>query len=231
MSYCQGQEEGFTSGQRDRMHCWMQRYPRNELKMNADEVLQDDEVGLSENNILIDIRDGKSYEIVTIGSQVWMAENLNYMTENAACYNDVTSYCIAYGRLYPFEEMSEACPEGWHIPTPKEWVHLWNYLGGPFIAGGKMKSIQSNLSEEGAWNAPNTGATNETGFNGLPGGHQYTFPNGDEGYMRIGEDGIWWVDDATNRTRGGALSHKSSSIAVWGFSSGTVKLSIRCVKD
>jgi len=57
------------------------------------------------------------------------------------------------------------CPDGWHIPTDAEWTTLTNYLGGESIAGGKMKTVGTAY-----WNTPNTAATNESDFSGLPGG-------------------------------------------------------------
>ena len=57
------------------------------------------------------------------------------------------------------------CPSGWHVPTDAEWTTLTTELGGESVAGGKMKSIGTAY-----WNSSNTGATNESGFSGLPGG-------------------------------------------------------------
>ena len=58
------------------------------------------------------------------------------------------------------------CPEGWHMPTKKEWQNLLDYLGGSQIAGGKLKETGTVH-----WKPPNTAATNETGFKALPGGY------------------------------------------------------------
>ncbi len=75
-----------------------------------------------------------------------------------------------YGALYNYYTVADTnslnvCPVGWDVPTDTEWATLTTYLGGVSVAGGKMK--ESGLAH---WNSPNTGATNESGFAGLPGG-------------------------------------------------------------
>jgi PKD repeat protein len=103
-----------------------------------------------------DPRDGQTYQTVEIGSQTWMAENLNYETSNSWTYNNDPGYGNIYGRLYNWEAALSACPSGWHLPDKDEFNTLIVFLGGVTVAGGKMK-------EEGYlhWSEPNTGATNE----------------------------------------------------------------------
>jgi len=113
--------------------------------------------------------DGNNYAIVQIGSgksvQTWMAENLNYPTGNSWCYNDNTSNCDIYGRLYDWQAALGACPPGWHLPSDAEWTALIDFLGGVWIAGGKMKETGT-----AHWLSPNYGATNSSGFTARPGG-------------------------------------------------------------
>lgn len=131
--------------------------------------------------------DNNNYPIVQIGSQTWMAKNLNVgtkilvsaeQTNNSIiekyCYNDDVNNCIIYGGLYQWNEMMQyytnegvqgICPAGWHLPTDAEWTTLITFLGGGTIAGGKMKE-----GGTAHWSAPNTGATNSSGFSALPGG-------------------------------------------------------------
>ena len=145
----------------------------------------------------IDIRDGQSYAAVKIGTQCWMAQNLNIGTRingnvnmqyngviEKYCYNDDTANCSIYGGLYQWNEAMNysqtpgaqgICPDGWHIPTDEEWCTLTTYLDATVNcaasglsgtdAGGKMKEMGFIH-----WNPPNTGATNSSGFTGLPGG-------------------------------------------------------------
>ena len=88
-----------------------------------------------------------------------------------------------YGNHYNWfavDDYRGVCPEGWHVPTDDEWTILITYLdedanpdtigAQSYIAGGKMKSTGTLEGEDGLWYAPNAGATNESGFTGLPGG-------------------------------------------------------------
>jgi uncharacterized protein (TIGR02145 family) len=150
--------------------------------------------------------DGNVYKTVTIGTQIWLSENLKttkyndgttipLVTDNAAwtalnsagyCwYNNDTVNKRIYGALYNWYAVNtdKLCPTGWHIPTEADWLNLINYLGGANIAGGKMKEI--GLTH---WKEQNVGATNESGFTAIPGGLRSTF--GDFGTLGI--YGRWW---------------------------------------
>ena len=135
-----------------------------------------------------DARDGKTYKTIKIGSQIWMAENLQatqyrdgspipMLMENKDWTSDTNgAYCYyhhsnrnakTYGLLYNGAAIlnpKKIAPAGWHIPSDAEWQTLIDFLGGDKTAGGKLKSDDNNL-----WN-DNTGATNESGFNALPAG-------------------------------------------------------------
>lgn len=191
--------------------------------------------------------DGNSYQTVIIGTQVWMAENLNVthyrngetiarVTDNATwdglttaayCeYLNNTNHAAVYGRLYNSYAVLDGrniAPSGWHVPTDAEWQTLVDYLGGEAVAGGKLK-------EAGAfrWADPNTGATDESGFCARPGGargHPGSF--GD-----IGQTAHFW---SSTETGSGELYcrrlsydyagvFRSDGFAISGFS-------VRCVKD
>ena len=92
------------------------------------------------------------------------------LTTGAYCYynNDSATYAATYGKLYNWYAVHDPrglAPEGWHIPSDAEWATLETCLGGSSVAGGKMKETGTTH-----WTAPNTDATNSSGFAGLPGG-------------------------------------------------------------
>lgn len=147
---------------------------------------------------------------VTIGTQIWSNKNLSVaryrngdpipqvtdpthwgnLTTGAWCWynNDSATYAATYGRYYNWYAVNDPrglAPLGWHVPSEGEWTILTNYLGGDSVAGGKMKSTTG-------WNIPNTGATNSSGFAGLPGGVRFNFGAGGAGFANVGFYGIWW---------------------------------------
>jgi len=118
-------------------------------------------------NVLIDDRDSQRYAIVTIGTQTWMAENLNYVSPvgQSWCYDDNANNCNTYGRLYDWTAATASAPAGWRLPSDADWATLINFLGGDAVAGGHLK--EAGLTH---WEAPNTGADNSSGFTALPAG-------------------------------------------------------------
>jgi uncharacterized protein (TIGR02145 family) len=68
--------------------------------------------------------DIKLYKTVEIGSQLWMAENLNYKTGNSWCFENDDYNCNKYGRLYDWNTAVKACPSGWHLPSRREWSEV-----------------------------------------------------------------------------------------------------------
>lgn len=152
---------------------------------NADGTLLQDapvqfSASIATDSTFIDPRDGQAYKFRHIGSQVWMTQNLNYNIPGSFCYENADSNCAIYGRLYQWDAAVAAVPAGWHLPSNEEWGILFNYLGSE--AGGAMKSTSS------LWRSPNVGATNSSGFSGLPGGA--SFSNG-EFFDRGNWGGFW----------------------------------------
>jgi uncharacterized protein (TIGR02145 family) len=151
---------------------------------------------------------------VTIGSQVWMKKNLdvtNYrngdpipevkdrtkwasLTTGAWCWfkNDSANGSV-YGRLYNWYAIKDPrglAPAGWHVASDDEWTTLTTFLGGEAVAGGKMKSTGTVEAGTGLWLAPNTDATNSSGFKALPGGYR----NDDGSFYGVEVYGGWWTD-------------------------------------
>lgn len=119
--------------------------------------------------IFIDERDGQRYKWIKIGTQIWMAENLNYETGNSWCYKNNTQNCKKYGRLYKWKAAKIACPPEWRLPTKKDWDKLITYLGGKKIAGRKLKSVREfNGSNESMFEALPSGTRGDLNvFGGL----------------------------------------------------------------
>ena len=114
-----------------------------------------------------DYRDGQSYKTVTIGSQTWMAQNLNYETDDyfSFCNNNILSNCTKYGRLYSWKGALTACPVGWHLPAKAEFDTLFTAVGGRSVAGSMLKSTNG-------WNDSGNG-TDDYSFSALPAGYYY----------------------------------------------------------
>jgi uncharacterized protein (TIGR02145 family) len=141
-----------------------------------------------------DTRDVKVYNTVTIGTQTWMGENLNYETPSDSwCYGEggydymsggtlssaqVQANCDKYGRLYKWSSARTACPVGWHLPTDAEWQTLVDYAGGWSTGGTKLKA-----------SSPDWDGTDDFGFSALPGGSRNT----DGSFFVLGSWGYWWT--------------------------------------
>ncbi|GAA0191205.1 hypothetical protein GCM10009122_53490 [Fulvivirga kasyanovii] len=96
-------------------------------------------VTASDLETLLDERDGQRYNIVKIGDQIWMAENLNIASDTARyCYNGVAANCDSYGAMYSWYAAQVAAPDGWHLPSKAEWDELETELGGNSIAAEKL---------------------------------------------------------------------------------------------
>ena len=138
----------------------------------------------------MDSRDGKTYKTVKIGDQIWMAENLNFETEDSYCYNDSAEYCTKYGRLYTFESALDACPAGWHLPSKRDFAVLFWTVGGKDIADKNLKSASG-------WEKDRNGS-DVFGFSLLPAGRRKepSYYNGEFSYADEFETAFIWTSDA-----------------------------------
>jgi uncharacterized protein (TIGR02145 family) len=183
---------------------------------------------------------------VTICSQIWMTKNLdvttyrngdpilqvtdnyqwNGLTTGAWCYynNDPANGAI-YGKLYNWYAVNDPrglAPQGWHIPSDAEWTTLTTCLGGEIVAGSAMKEVGATH-----WGTANTGATNSSGFAGLPGGVRGSV------FGNIGNYGNWWSSTESNTLNawGRSLSAAYGMVARYMYNNKKAGFSVRCLRD
>ncbi len=167
----------------------------------------------------IDSRDGKTYKKVTIGTQVWMAENLNYNASGSVCYNNNSANCVTYGRLYNWETAKTVCPSGWRLPSQADWEVMTAYIGGARAEGRKLKATSG-------WNE-NSG-TDEYGFSALPGGGGSSGGN----FFSAGDRGYWWSATEINSYYAyGRIMYYYYESAYWGYDDKFYLFSVRCLQD
>jgi len=220
------------------------------------QVVDNNSCEARKNNIFVyrmmtDSRDSRKYKVITIGTQVWTAENMNYGKQinsdkvalkngvvEKFCYNDDPEYCEMLGGLYTWNEMMRysksdelvrgetqgICPDGWHIPTADEWKILADYLGGEMVAGNRMKNYEYWPAPEGASQIH----LDLSGFSAYPAGRM---DMAGESYY-LGKATSYWSatknswNNAWHRTitsRGSGLYRNSGNVGY--------RFSVRCVKD
>ena len=191
----------------------------------------------------VDSRDGRKYNTVTIGSQTWMAENLNYGTANSYCFNDDPDKCAEYGRFYTWAAAMDSaamfgvngegcgynstckalwvypvqgvCPAGFHLPTTYEWKILFSAVGGKISAGKMLKSTMG-------WEK---NGTDDYGFSAIPVGRS-SFES--ETYFESSVANFWSVDDDG---RANSVSLDKDEDARFDREDARNRFSVRCVKD
>lgn len=191
--------------------------------------------------------DGNVYPSITIGKQVWMAENLKTTKYNdgttitlvtddkawktlktpAYCWfnNDIANKDV-YGALYNWYTVNtkKICPKGWHVPIDREWVTMISFLGDVNVAGDKLKETGINH-----WKNSLNNATNEFDFTALPGGMRLdagVFPIFGSSYA------VWWSATENNPELAWNRGLFFSSRNVYrGCENKRSGFSVRCIKD
>ena len=211
---------------------------------DSDFATRPDEKELTE-GMLTDSRNGQTYKTVTIGTQTWMAENLNYETANSYCYKDSVSNCTKYGRLYtwaaamdsvgtwssngkgcgydvacsPTYPVRGVCPEGRHLPDTTEWNTLFTAVGGRLTAGTMLKSISG-------WYNSGDG-TDTYSFSALPAGNC-----DDGGCYSEGNDASFWSSTEGSSSSAYHMLLYDSDDGAYLLGCGKYnEFSVRCVKD
>jgi|GEM_PF-1896062 len=162
---------------------------------------------------------GQTYKTVLIFTQCWMKENLNWDTGVNWCYDNDPANCVTYGRLYQWSTILNGespsfndpfgvqgiCPNGWHIPSHKEWMvleggadseygvgaSLWNTSSG-YDTSWRGLDVGTNLKSVEGWEE--AGGIDKFGLNILPAG--YSWKNSSSGNVEFSgqiTDGIFWT--------------------------------------
>lgn len=205
-------------------------------------------------SVLIDI-DGNSYNLVEIGDQCWMAENLNVLNDAAGnpitryCYSNTTSYCDIYGGLYTWGDMMNGevssgsnpsgvqgiCPVGWHIPSNAEWAELETYLGMSNSGDVDWRGTDQGsklAGNETLWSdglLDNNSAFNSAGFYVLPGAGRDSFGST---FGSVNNSAYFWTSKENDGTFAWyrAFNYNKAEIYRHMVSKANA-FSVRCVKD
>jgi uncharacterized protein (TIGR02145 family) len=169
--------------------------------------------------VLRDTRDQTEYETVKIGSQWWMAKNLDYSTGSSSCYDNDAANCKKYGRLYDWDAARSACPEGWHLPTEAEWDVLAQTVGGANVASKMLKS-------KSGWKSKGNGV-DAFGFSALPAGRRY--PDGS--FAWVGNAAFFWSSTENDAKDAWGRFLDAGDEALRRHSNETYGFSVRCLKD
>jgi len=200
--------------------------------------------------------DGNVYTTITIGTQIWMKENLkttkyndgtpipevtdnyewNTLNSPGYCWynNDPPENKDTYGALYNWFAVNtnKLCPIGFHVPSNSEWHQLILFLDPDASDSSYESKIAGGMLKESGtvhWASPNNGATNETGFTGLPGGYR----NFDGRFYDIGAVGSWWSSTLNVNVPILALSRNLvySNYVMGNGEHVLAGLSVRCLRD
>jgi uncharacterized protein (TIGR02145 family) len=191
--------------------------------------------------------DDNVYPVIAIGNQCWMQTNLRttHFSDQTEIPNvtdgptwtglNTPAWCVfnndeannqTYGKLYNWYVASDSrnvCPVGWHVPSETDFYVLLDAVGGNPTAGGALKSVTG-------WDAPNTGATNASGFTALPAGNRSDSDNG--AFYSQGFYTFFWSTWNFNQFSGYKLSLGSTWVeGVMTSEDKPRGASIRCVKD
>jgi len=188
-----------------------------------------------------------NYKKKQIGSQVWMAENLNYNVSGSKCYGNTESNCAKYGRLYDWATAMALpagcnssscasqvgakhrgiCPSGWHIPSNDDWNVLMKHINPSCSNNNMCAGVGTKLKATSGWNANGNG-TDEFGFSSLPGGSG----GSDGNFSDVGNGGVWW--SSTEDDSGGAYRwsmYCGSEYVIWDGGDKGDLFNVRCLQD
>jgi uncharacterized protein (TIGR02145 family) len=220
--------------------------PNNYYKMNCPEgmvckyviteFLNQEFLASDKYGEILDERDGQIYKTIEIGTQTWLAQNMNYDT-TGFCYEYLPENCEKYGKLYRKDVASKICPTGWKLPDTLEWRKLINYTKeylNKKDAGAALKSSNGmwfSYTQEDKYqycvygldeNCINGEGSNELGFSAIPLGDKAD--NGENsGYTPFGKE-------FSARAKQGAVSISYTNFFGLGITYYNYLHAIRCIK-
>ncbi|MGL1903889.1 MAG: RICIN domain-containing protein [Fibrobacterales bacterium] len=190
-----------------------------------------------------DTRDGQSYKKVLIGTQTWMAENLNYSNSNTIGYcsgaqnQGNTATCDTYGRMYDWtmamagnssstsvpSGIRGICPADWHLPSDGEWQVLFNYVD---VNNGE-DGIGRSLKAETEWMA--MPGSDQFGFGALPGG--FGAAGGGNYYGSLTKYGLFWSStESGSKALRRDMRFSDDAVSLDNSAKGWM-VSVRCIED
>lgn len=168
--------------------------------------------------VFTDTRDGQKYKWVQIGSQKWMAENLNFASQYSYCYDNNPENCKKYGRLYNWEEAIVACPPGWRLSNQNDWDQL----------RAAVLYNQDHIKSVGQWPV-NKNGNNKSGLNILPAGYDQNVISNK--YVGLGRVAKFWLSNSSVFGYSRTIDGENDQIPHAGSSNKKELLSCRCVED
>lgn len=186
---------------------------------------------------LLDLRDSQIYKTTTIGSQIWMAQNLNYNynvgNAKSYCYDDDTTYCNSLGRLYSWKAAMDSaslfsnntkrgvCPEGWHVPSIEEFEELIAKVGGTEKAMEVLRATKGWPEDE----EDNYNGTDTYKFAALPAGRL-----DQNRYYSEGSTAFFWTSSNEGSLHAYLMKLDDNELDIF-INSQSNAFSIRCLKD
>lgn len=191
--------------------------------INSEETAQSN----ANSGTFTDNRDGQAYQWVRLkDSKKWMAQNVNYEMDGTWCYDEASTNCEKYGRLYTWQAANNACPKGWRLPSDEEWWSMASYYGKAYNSYAGQEKIEGKDDGEVAYKVLMEGG--ETGFSALLGGSH----SSDEGFDYLGSLGCYWTSSEHNASN--ALGYyfyiHSRGLARDSYNKG-LSYSCRCLQD
>jgi uncharacterized protein (TIGR02145 family) len=167
-------------------------------------------VDKTKRNVFTDTRDNQEYSFIDVDGTLWMADNLNYKSDDSYCYDAENAKCDNFGRLYTWKAATNTCPDGWRLPNDDDWKKLIWHNGGIEYAGKELK--------EGG----------ESGFNALMAGYRdkHNF------YGKVNESTYFWSSTEQNENYASfrGMYHNNDNIGPYTYTKADA-FSVRCIKD